>query len=314
MCFGCVPYRALVVEDDPKPEAKKPNRQWYMVRPGDGFYPVNPKSQLTSFSVFFSPSSPLSFATPSLLLSTANNSRLVPSDTARLSQVLVYHLQSESGIISYPYPFAGAMGQFFQYGSVDPSRSRYSTCPQVQPGNEPTVYTYVPPQLQQNIQVGTSNPTGPPPPPPPPPAAASATVLPNGCLNGGPPGTAHSVSQTIQFGPVGLTQHISNAHIVPYISPAPLRPAYQVPAGTVPWIGPTRAEVDAQNIAVARATGAMRPQSMVPYRPAEGQQWWCREVDGSYTLRTTNDIMENLQPGYWAYSSSGYPYFIRQAS
>lgn len=102
------------------------------------------------------------------------------------------------------------MGQFFQYGSVDPSRSRYSTCPQVQPGNEPTVYTYVPPQLQQNIQVGTGNPTGPPPPPPP----ASANVLPNGCLNGGPPGTAHSVSQTIQFGPVGLTQHISNGHIV----------------------------------------------------------------------------------------------------
>lgn len=101
---------------------------------------------------------------------------------------------------------------------------------------------------------------------------------------------------------------------MPYISPAPLRPTYQVPAGTVPWIGPTRAEVDAQNIAVARATGAMRPQSMVPYRPAEGQQWWCREVDGSYTLRTTNDIMENLQPGYWAYSSSGYPYFIRQAA
>ncbi|KAF3895350.1 hypothetical protein GTR04_3654 [Trichophyton interdigitale] len=213
------------------------------------------------------------------------------------------------------------MGQFYQYGSIDPSRSRYSTCPQVQPGNEPTVYTYVPPQLHQNIQVGTGNTTGPPPPPPPPPPPTAATVLPNGGLNEGSPGTTHSFSQTIQVGPAGLTQHISNGHLqagqaiqVPYISPAPPRPTYQVPAGTVPWIGPTRAEVDAQNIAVARATGAMRPQSMVPYRPAEGQQWWCREVDGSYTLRTTNDIMENLQPGYWAYSSSGYPYFIRQAA
>ncbi|EFR01182.1 hypothetical protein MGYG_04184 [Nannizzia gypsea CBS 118893] len=208
------------------------------------------------------------------------------------------------------------MGQFYQYGSADPSRSRYSPYPHVQPGNEPTVYTYVPPQLQQNIQINAGNPSGPPPPPPPP---APVPVLPNGCPNGGSPGTAHSVSQTIQVGPVGVTQHISNGHpqagqAIPYMSPAPLRPTYQVPAGTVPWIGPTRAEVDAQNLAIARATGAMRSQSMVPYRPAEGQQWWCRELDGSYTLRTTTDVMENLQPGYWAYSSSGYPYFIRQAA
>ncbi|KAM5458435.1 hypothetical protein MaudCBS49596_000348 [Microsporum audouinii] len=209
------------------------------------------------------------------------------------------------------------MVQYYQYGSIDPSRSRYSTCQHVQTGNEPTVYTYVPPQLQQTIQVSTGNVSGPPPPPPPPPPPVP--VLPNGCPNGGPPGTAQPLSQTIQL---GVTQQvISNGHIqagqaiqVPYTSPTPLRATYQVPAGTVPWVGPTRAEVDAQNLAVARATGAMRPQSMVPYRPAEGQQWWCRELDGSYTLRTTNDIMENLQPGYWAYSSSGYPYFIRQAA
>lgn len=127
MCFGCVPYRALVIEDDPKPEVKKPNRQWYMVRPGDGFYPVNvssqlsvcssfilvrqriyiirgksalqPKSQLQPFSAPFSPSSPFSFTTPSLLLSTINNSLLVPSDTAWTSQVLVYHLQREPVVI-----------------------------------------------------------------------------------------------------------------------------------------------------------------------------------------------------------------------
>ncbi|KAK2875953.1 hypothetical protein FQN49_001495 [Arthroderma sp. PD_2] len=242
MCFGCVPYRALVVEDDPKVEVKK-TRQWYMVRPGDGFYPVN----------------------------------------------------------------------YYQYGTVDPSRSRYSTCQHVQAGNEPTVYTYVPPQMQQHIQVGAGHPSGPPPAPGPGPAPG----VPGGCPGGGPPPPGQPVSQTIQF---GMTQQIiSNGHLqagqaiqVPYTSPAPIRASCHVPAGTVPWIGPTRAEVDAQNLAVARATGAMRPQSMVPYRPAEGQQWWCREVDGSYTLRTTNDIMENLQPGYWTYSSSGYPYFIRQ--
>ncbi|KAF3479547.1 uncharacterized protein GIQ15_06523 [Arthroderma uncinatum] len=220
MCFGCVPYRALVIEDDPKEPPKK-TRQWYMVRPGDGFYPVN----------------------------------------------------------------------YYEYGTIDPSRSRYSTCQH----NEPTVYTYVPPQMQQSVHVGAGHPSGPPPPP------APAPILPGGPPNGGnpPPSRQPQAGQAIQ---------------VPYASPVPLRTGYQVPAGTVPWIGPTRAEVDAQNLAVARATGAMRPQSMVPYRPAEGQQWWCREIDGSYSLRTTNDIMENLQPGYWAYASSGYPYFIRQVA
>ncbi|TPX23888.1 hypothetical protein DIZ76_013231 [Coccidioides immitis] len=97
-----------------------------------------------------------------------------------------------------------------------------------------------------------------------------------------------------------------------YQSPAPMAPAAQAHPGAVPWQGATRAEIDAQNIAIAKATGATRPQSLVPYKPAEGQQWWCREVDGTYTLRTTNDIMENLQPGKWIYSSTGFPYFVRE--
>jgi hypothetical protein len=80
----------------------------------------------------------------------------------------------------------------------------------------------------------------------------------------------------------------------------------------VNWHGPTKAQVDAQNMAAAQAAGATNPVNMIPFRPEAGQQWWCRELDQTYTLRTTTDIMENLQPGYWAQASGGYPYFVRQ--
>jgi hypothetical protein len=50
----------------------------------------------------------------------------------------------------------------------------------------------------------------------------------------------------------------------------------------------------------------------VPYKPSPDQQFWCRELDRSYTLRTMTDIMGNCQPGEWRESESGYPYFIRR--
>jgi len=79
------------------------------------------------------------------------------------------------------------------------------------------------------------------------------------------------------------------------------------------WHGASKAQVDAENIAIAQKTGVTKPVPLVPYKPSASQQWWCRELDGSYTLRNTNDIMENLQPGFWQYAQpGGYPYFIRQ--
>ncbi|KAK2748505.1 hypothetical protein FQN57_000638 [Myotisia sp. PD_48] len=182
------------------------------------------------------------------------------------------------------------MVQFYQYGQLDPSRNRYSSGP-----NEPIVYTYVPPQLQQTIQ------TGPP-----------APVATGGMTTVGP--VQFSMTQQISSNmPIQAGQAIT----APYISPQPLQqhPQYTVPAGTVAWPGATVAQVNARNAAIAGATGATRPQSMIPYQPAEGQQWWCREVDGSYTLRTTTDIMDNLYPsGRWDYSPAGYPYFVRHAA
>ncbi|WEW56159.1 hypothetical protein PRK78_001594 [Emydomyces testavorans] len=174
------------------------------------------------------------------------------------------------------------MAQFYQYGFVNPNKCSEPRSPP----KEPIVYQYIP---------AGQNAAQPPPPP------------------------------TVQ---VGLTQQIfttmpiagqQQAHVqfVPpqaqaYQAPIRMAPVVQPCQGAVPWPGATRAEIDAQNIAIAKATGATRPQSLVPYKPADGQQWWCRELDGSYTLRTTNDIMENLQPGQWIYSSTGFPYFVRQ--
>ena len=40
MCLGCFPYHGYVIEDPPKPKEKKPKTDWYLVEPGDVFYPV----------------------------------------------------------------------------------------------------------------------------------------------------------------------------------------------------------------------------------------------------------------------------------
>ncbi|KAL1991411.1 hypothetical protein VTN49DRAFT_5403 [Thermomyces lanuginosus] len=39
--------------------------------------------------------------------------------------------------------------------------------------------------------------------------------------------------------------------------------------------------------------------------------FWVRELDGSYSLRTPNDIVRFCQPGKWETGRNGYPYFIR---
>ncbi|MCJ1369993.1 hypothetical protein MMC20_001205 [Loxospora ochrophaea] len=115
------------------------------------------------------------------------------------------------------------------------------------------------------------------------------------------------VDEPAVFYPIGAPQQ---AH---YASPP--QPQYQAPepAPYTHWHGSSKAEIDQQNINIAQATGATKPVQLVPYKPEPGQQWWCRETDGTFTLRTANDIMENAQPGFWQYAHpGGYPYWIRQ--
>lgn len=78
------------------------------------------------------------------------------------------------------------------------------------------------------------------------------------------------------------------------------------------WYGGTKAEVDAQNAAIAQASGATKPVQLIPQGGTASSQYYCRELNGSYTLRTTTEIMETLQPGYWQYANpGGYPYWVR---
>ncbi|KAI1944757.1 hypothetical protein LOZ12_000307 [Ophidiomyces ophidiicola] len=180
------------------------------------------------------------------------------------------------------------MPQYYHYGLVDPSRPGGSHgAPK-----EPILYRYDPAT---------------PEPPPPPPTHINPVV------------PAPAAPAAIQVGisiPTAGQQPAQVQYVMPqvqtYHPPARMSAVAQPPVAAVAWQGATRTEINTQNIAIANATGATRPQTLVPYKPADGQQWWCRELDSSYTLRTTTDIMENLQPGRWVYSSSGYPYFIRQ--
>lgn len=43
-------------------------------------------------------------------------------------------------------------------------------------------------------------------------------------------------------------------------------------------------------------------------------EFYCRELDGSWSLRTCTDIVKNCQPGFWQTNAkSGWPVYYRQA-
>ncbi|KAL8947927.1 MAG: hypothetical protein Q9222_005841 [Ikaeria aurantiellina] len=85
-----------------------------------------------------------------------------------------------------------------------------------------------------------------------------------------------------------------------------------LPEPTKIWYGSTKAQVDAQNAAMAHSAGAYKPMQLTPVNPGAAQQFWCLEPNHrDYTLRTMTDIETSCQPGAWHTASTGYPYFIR---
>jgi len=56
------------------------------------------------------------------------------------------------------------------------------------------------------------------------------------------------------------------------------------------------------------------PTQLAPYKPANGQQFWCKELDGSWTLQSYTDILNGaVNPGRWEkHATSGYYYWVRQ--
>ena len=49
--------------------------------------------------------------------------------------------------------------------------------------------------------------------------------------------------------------------------------------------------------------------------PTPQTEYFVRELDGTWTLHSMNKIMQDLQPGTWAYAhQTGRPYWIRQGT
>ena len=77
--------------------------------------------------------------------------------------------------------------------------------------------------------------------------------------------------------------------------------------------GLTSQQVNERNTARAHSLGGFNPVQLVPQNASPDNEYYCRELDGTFTVRTVNTIMNHLNPGQWAYASSGYPYWVRHA-
>jgi hypothetical protein len=93
----------------------------------------------------------------------------------------------------------------------------------------------------------------------------------------------------------------------------------QNPSGPAYFVGGTPTDIQAQQaIIAAQMTMQMSqpaPTSLAPYKPSDGQQFWCKELDGAWTLRTYSDIaLGDVSPGHWErHAVSGYFFWVRQA-
>ena len=93
------------------------------------------------------------------------------------------------------------------------------------------------------------------------------------------------------------------------------------PAAPFMFTGFNQAEINAQNSILAAHYGmtpmagvtAGMPSQVVPYKPAQAEQFWCRETNGDWILREQKDLHEGkILPGHWErHELTGYYYWIR---
>lgn len=95
----------------------------------------------------------------------------------------------------------------------------------------------------------------------------------------------------------------------------------QTPNAPSFFVGSSAAEIQAQNAILqanlyhlAASQAPAQPTQIAPFKPGTGQQFWCKETDGSWTLRDQTDAA-TLGAGHWeTHSTSGYHYFVKHAS
>jgi hypothetical protein len=85
------------------------------------------------------------------------------------------------------------------------------------------------------------------------------------------------------------------------------------------FVGASSAEIQMQNAIWAAHLAAQPkppPSQLAPYKPGSSPQFWCKELDGSWTLREYNDAMQgDLGPGRWEkHGTSGYYYYVKHAA
>jgi hypothetical protein len=89
----------------------------------------------------------------------------------------------------------------------------------------------------------------------------------------------------------------------------------QAPTAPMYFVGSTPAEIAAQNAQIAAMLGVNIPANnqLIPYKPSANPQFWCKELDGSWTLREQNDlVMGEIGAGNWErHPTSGYHYYVR---
>lgn len=109
-------------------------------------------------------------------------------------------------------------------------------------------------------------------------------------------------------------------------------PKKEPPAPPIFWYGNTTAEVNAQNAAIAATKGVVpgasaasastaaaaaapsgKPSQLVPFKQEDEPQYWCRELEGDWTLRTVEEIDRECKLGFWTYTNEGHPFYTRMA-
>lgn len=61
-----------------------------------------------------------------------------------------------------------------------------------------------------------------------------------------------------------------------------------------------------------RAVYEQHRHQLVPFKEAPGDtQYWCKELDESFTLRTLAEINDECKDGGWVLSDEGHYYWVR---
>ncbi|EXJ60665.1 hypothetical protein A1O7_04818 [Cladophialophora yegresii CBS 114405] len=187
-------------------------------------------------------------------------------------------------------------------------------------------------------------------------ASAPAGYYVNGIYHGTSPPTASTGWPYTSSGYTCYTLPTASAPIIPSYSPYTYSPyataaaatSYQVPFAAAPiwsqspgpaqaaaavaanaalaampnapayFVGATAAEIQTQNaILLANMQAAQQqPSQLVPFKPGQSPQFWCKELDGSWTLREYSDALKpDFPAGHWEkHATSGYHYYVRHAT